>query len=99
MEGSRSSRNIPFFQQCGFPQFLFMRLLGIYFFLSDILIFYAANKKTGVLKSLDEIGAVGHRIVHGGEKFASSVIIDDEVIKAIEEVKRGHKTCPCGVAF
>ncbi len=43
------------------------------------------NPKTGVLKSLDEIGAVGHRIVHGGEKFASSVIINDEVIKAIEE--------------
>ena len=43
------------------------------------------NEKTGVLKSLDEIGAVGHRIVHGGEKFASSVIINDEVIKAIEE--------------
>ncbi len=39
----------------------------------------------GVVKSLDEIDAVGHRIVHGGEKFASSVIIDDEVMKAIEE--------------
>ena len=39
----------------------------------------------GVIKSLDEIGAVGHRVVHGGEKFASSVIIDDEVMKAIEE--------------
>ncbi|MBP8968134.1 MAG: acetate kinase [Lachnospiraceae bacterium] len=46
---------------------------------------YLTNDKTGVLKSLDEIGAVGHRIVHGGEKFASSVVIDDEVIKAIEE--------------
>ena len=39
----------------------------------------------GVVKSLDEIDAVGHRIVHGGEKFASSVVIDDEVMKAIEE--------------
>lgn len=39
----------------------------------------------GVIKSLDEIGAVGHRVVHGGEKFASSVIIDAEVMKAIEE--------------
>ena len=38
-----------------------------------------------VINSLDEIGAVGHRIVHGGEKFKNSVIIDDEVIKAIEE--------------
>ena len=46
---------------------------------------YLTNEKTGVLGSLDEIGAVGHRIVHGGEKFASSVVINDEVIKAIEE--------------
>ena len=44
------------------------------------------NEKTGVLKSLSEIGAVGHRIVHGGEKFTSSVVITDEVIEAIKEV-------------
>jgi len=43
------------------------------------------NDKTGVVKSLDEIGAVGHRIVHGGEKFTSSAIITDEVIAAITE--------------
>ncbi len=43
------------------------------------------NEKTGVVKSLDEIGAVGHRIVHGGEKFAEATIITDEVLKAIEE--------------
>lgn len=43
------------------------------------------NEKTGVVKSLSEIGAVGHRIVHGGEKFAASTIINDEVMKAIEE--------------
>ena len=41
---------------------------------------------TGVIKSLKEIGAVGHRIVHGGEKFTKSVIIDDDVIEAIREV-------------
>jgi len=39
----------------------------------------------GVVKSLDEIDAVGHRIVHGGEKFNTSVVITDEVMKAIEE--------------
>jgi len=39
----------------------------------------------GVISSLDEINAVGHRIVHGGEKFSESVIINEEVIKAIEE--------------
>ena len=43
------------------------------------------NKDNGVV-SLEEIGAVGHRIVHGGEKFTKSVVIDEEVIKAIEEV-------------
>lgn len=39
----------------------------------------------GVIKSLKEIGAVGHRVVHGGEKFAASTIITDEVIEAIED--------------
>ena len=39
----------------------------------------------GVVKSMDEIGAVGHRVVHAGEKFASSVLITEEVIKALEE--------------
>ena len=43
------------------------------------------DAKNGVVKSLDEIGAVGHRIVHGGEDFASSTIITQEVIKAIEK--------------
>lgn len=43
------------------------------------------NEKTGVVKNLSEIDAVGHRIVHGGEKFATSTIIDEEVMKAIEE--------------
>lgn len=43
------------------------------------------DAETGVVKSLDEIGAVGHRVVHGGEKFASSVVINDEVYQAIEE--------------
>ena len=43
------------------------------------------NENTGVIKSLEEIGAVGHRVVHGGEKFTSSVIVDDEVKTAIEE--------------
>ena len=39
----------------------------------------------GVVDSMKEIDAVGHRVVHGGEKFASSVVIDDEVMAAIEE--------------
>lgn len=43
------------------------------------------NEKTGVIKSLDEIGAVGHRLVHGGEKFAASAIITDAMIQTVEE--------------
>lgn len=43
------------------------------------------NPKTGVLKSLDEIDAVGHRVVHGGEKFASSTLLTEEVLQTVEE--------------
>lgn len=43
------------------------------------------DASVGVIKSLDEIDAVGHRLVHGGEKFANSVLIDEDVVKAIEE--------------
>lgn len=43
------------------------------------------DKNHGVIASLDEIGAVGHRVVHGGEKFATSTLINEEVMKAIEE--------------
>ena len=43
------------------------------------------NDKTGAIASLKEVNAIGHRVVHGGEKFASSVVITDEVIQAVEE--------------
>ncbi len=43
------------------------------------------SSKHGCIKSLDEIDAVGHRVVNGGEKFASSVLIDDEVQAAVEK--------------
>ena len=43
------------------------------------------DSQIGVVKSLSEINAVGHRIVHGGEKFAASTLLTDEVIKGIEE--------------
>jgi len=43
------------------------------------------SEKHGAIKSLEEIQAVGHRVVHGGEKFNSSVLITDEVIHKIEE--------------
>lgn len=43
------------------------------------------DETTGVVRSLKEIGAVGHRIVHGGERFAASTLINGEVIRAIKE--------------
>ncbi len=43
------------------------------------------SKEHGVIKSLSEISAVGHRVLHGGEKFSGSVIVDDKVIEAITE--------------
>ncbi|MDR0978732.1 MAG: acetate kinase [Lachnospiraceae bacterium] len=43
------------------------------------------NSEYGVIESLDEISAIGHRVVHGGEKFTSSVIVNDEVIAGIED--------------
>ena len=43
------------------------------------------DKDFGVVKSMDEIGAVGHRVLHGGSKFSASVVIDDAVEAAIEE--------------
>ncbi len=43
------------------------------------------NEKTGVLKSLDEVEAIGHRVLHGGAKIAESCVINDEVIAVIDE--------------
>ena len=43
------------------------------------------NDKTGVIKDLKEVGAVGHRVVHGGERFTKSALLTDDVIKGIEE--------------
>jgi acetate kinase len=43
------------------------------------------DEKHGVIKSMDEISAVGHRVVHGGEKYATSVILDEAVIKNLDE--------------
>lgn len=43
------------------------------------------DSERGVVGSLEEIGAVGHRLVHGGEKFASSAVITDEMLKTVEE--------------
>ena len=42
------------------------------------------DKEHGVISSMDEISAVGHRVLHGGEKFAGSYLINDEVMAAID---------------
>ena len=44
------------------------------------------SKEQGVLKSLNEIDAVGHRVVHGGEKYSKAVLIDEDVKKSIKEL-------------
>ncbi|CUQ15757.1 MULTISPECIES: acetate/propionate family kinase [Clostridium] len=46
------------------------------------------DKKIGVISSMDEITAVGHRVVHGGEKYSESVIVDEEVISYLEECSK-----------
>ena len=51
----------------------------------DLILEYITHPEVGVLKSVEELGAVGHRVVHGGEKFTSSVLITDEVIEMIRE--------------
>ncbi|MBI6016364.1 acetate/propionate family kinase [Clostridium perfringens] len=43
------------------------------------------DEKHGVIKSLDEINAIGHRVVHGGEKYAESALVTEEVMKDLEE--------------
>ena len=45
------------------------------------------DPRVGIIKDLKEISAVGHRVVHGGEKFKRSVLIDDEVLRAIKAVQ------------
>ena len=51
----------------------------------NLVIRMLTDRDMGAIASLDEIDAVGHRVVHGGEKFASSAVIDDKVLDAIEE--------------
>ena len=51
----------------------------------DFILDALTNAEYGPIESYSEIGAVGHRVVHGGEKFTSSVIIDEEVIRGIED--------------
>ncbi len=51
----------------------------------DVVIQSLTDKKTGVIEDMSEVKAVGHRVVHGGESFSSSVLATDEILKAIEQ--------------
>jgi acetate kinase len=53
----------------------------------NLIVHTLESRDFGVIEKMSEISAVGHRVVHGGEKFKKSVMIDDDVIKAIEEVQ------------
>lgn len=50
----------------------------------ELVISHLTDKEIGVIKSVDEVDAIGHRLVHGGEEFAKSVILDEKVIKVVE---------------
>lgn len=52
----------------------------------EVLLRYLQDKEIGVISSIDEIYAVGHRVVHGGEYFNKSVLVDNEVLSKIEEL-------------
>lgn len=54
----------------------------------DIVLNTLVDPKVGVIESIDEITAVGHRVVHGGERYSSSIIINEEVIKYLEECSK-----------
>ncbi|MGU9035097.1 acetate kinase [Clostridium perfringens] len=54
----------------------------------DIVLNTLLDSKVGVIESIDEITAVGHRVVHGGERYSSSIIINEEVIKYLEECSK-----------
>ena len=55
---------------------------------TDIVLNTLVDSKVGVIESIDEITAVGHRVVHGGERYSSSIIINEEVIKYLEECSK-----------
>ena len=53
----------------------------------ELIISTILDKTVGAIENIDEIKAVGHRVVHGGEKFARSVLVTPEVLKAFEEIQ------------
>ena len=72
-------------EKVGFDKEIFNKNIPSHKVGLDSILEILIDKKIGSLKSIDEIGAVGHRVVHAGEKFNGSVVITDEVIKALED--------------
>ncbi len=54
----------------------------------DVICRYLLSKECGVIRDLSELAGIGHRVVHGGERFTGSVLINDEVVHGIEECAR-----------
>lgn len=54
----------------------------------ELILTILIDKELGVIKSLEEISGIGHRVVHGGEEFSQSVLIDDKVIASITKFVR-----------
>ncbi len=54
----------------------------------QLIISTLVDPKTGAIESLDHVGAVGHRVVHGGDRFAKSTIIDEEVLAFFKDIQR-----------
>ncbi len=59
--------------------------MGNHTIAADLVLKMLADEQHGVIANIDEIGAVGHRVLHGGPKISGSVIINEEIIEAIEE--------------
>ena len=53
----------------------------------ELIVKTLTDKDLGVISSMSEIAAVGHRVLHGGEKFSGSVLVNEDVINAIIECK------------
>ncbi len=80
IEGSRVEHEVP-----GKDEYVVEEPMGDHKDAIRIVLDALTDDVHGAVKSLEDIDAIGHRVVHGGEAFAKSVIIDDEVMKAIED--------------
>ena len=56
----------------------------------DVVLKQLQDPENGVIRNVDEIDAIGHRVVHGGEYYDDSVLVDDEVLKNLEAVSYTH---------